>query len=151
MAAIVEKLAQLGYIYEPATLQKRTFHVAVRSGNLVFTSGQLPEVGDVSIKGKVGTDIDLPTAQKAAELCAFNCLRAVGAVVDVESISRVIKMFGMVNLGEGFTDTSGVINGATDLLNALFGPEKTHARSAVGMTLPANWAVEIELVVEVRD
>jgi len=145
---IIEKLRELGYEYEPAPLKHRSFHAAVRSGSLVFSSGQLPMYGDLRFKGRVGDDIDLESAQKAAEICAFNCLRAIGAAVDIESIRRVVKVFGMVNVADGFDDTPSVINGATDFLNDVFGADNTHARSAVGMSLPNNWAVEVELVAE---
>lgn len=148
---IVHRLQELGYEFTPLPLRRRSFHVAVRTGHLVFSSGQLPEVGGVSFRGRVGGDIDIAAGQKAAEYCAFNCLRAIGAVVDIESVTRIVKMLGMVNVAEGFTDTSRVINGATDFLNAVFGEDNTHARSAVGMALPDNWAVEVELVAEVRD
>jgi enamine deaminase RidA (YjgF/YER057c/UK114 family) len=147
---IVERLKELGYSYEPAPLEVLIFHAAVRTGNLVFTSGQIPSLGDVQIKGKVGADLDLETAQHAAEVCAYNCLRAAGSVVDIESIVRVVKVLGMVNVAEGFDDTSGVINGASAFLNKVFGQKLTHARSAVGVVLPSDWAVEVEIVVEVR-
>jgi len=147
---IIERLAELGYTYEPASLEILTFHSATRVGNLVFTSGQIPLLGDIAIKGKVGADIDLETAKKAAEICAFNCLRAAGAVVDVESITRVVKVFGMVNVAEGFDNTSEVINGASEFVQKVFGEKGGHARSAVGMVLPSNWAVEVEMVLAVE-
>lgn len=145
---IVDKIRELGYEFEPAPLQHRSFHSAVRSGSLVFSSGQLPTHGDMQFKGRVGEDVDLPTAQKAAEVCAFNCLRAIGAVVDLEKVTRVVKVLGMVNVAPGFDDTPSVINGATDFFNKVFGADNTHARSAVGMILPNNWAVEVEIVAE---
>lgn len=146
---IIERLAELGYTYEPAPLETLTFHSATRVGNLVFTSGQVPILDGKVIKGKVGDDIDLDTAFKAAEICAFNCLRAAGAVVNIESVTRVIKLVGMVNVADGFDKTSEVINGATDFLNRVFGKDNSHARSAVGMVLPANFAVEVEMILAV--
>ena len=143
---ITEKLANLGYTYEPSPLGIMTFHSATRVGNLVFTSGQIPALGDKMIKGKVGSDVDLETAKKAAEICAFNCLRAAGAVVDVEKIIRVVKIFGMVNVAEGFDNTSGVINGASEFVQKIFGEKGGHARSAVGMVIPANFSVEVEMI-----
>ncbi|MCI0725070.1 MAG: hypothetical protein L0338_39810 [Acidobacteria bacterium] len=89
---IIERLAEMGYQYEPASLQVLTFHAATRFDKLIFTSGQIPRHGNIEIRGKVGADIDLATAQKAAEICAYNCLRAAGAIVDVESLSRVVKI-----------------------------------------------------------
>ena len=146
---ITEKLKQLGYDYEPAPIEVFDFHQAVQTGNLIYTSGQVSGLGDVSYKGKVGADVDLETAYKAAELCAYRCLMAVGAVADVNNISKVVKVLGMVNVADGFHNTSGVINGATHFLNKIF--DGNHARSAVGMVIPANWAVEIEMVFEMRD
>lgn len=146
---LTEKLKELGYDYEPAGLKVHSFHQAVRTGNLIFTSGQVSALGDVKFQGKVGQEVDLETAYKAAELCAYRCLQAVGAIDDVNKIKRVVKVLGMVNVAEGFHNTSGVINGATDFFNKLF--DDNHARSAVGMVIPNDWAVEVEIVVEMED
>ena len=147
---ITEKLKELGYDYAPTDLAtfKHPFLPAVRTGNLVFTSGQVSAHGDTIYKGRIGDEVDLETAYKAAEICAYNCLRAIGTVADINEINRVVKVLGMVNVGAGFDNTSGVINGASDLLNKLF--EQGHARSAVGMVIPFNFAVEIEMVVELK-
>jgi len=147
---IIEKLKELGYQYEPADLKVLDFHQAVKSGNLIFTSGQTPLYKGEGVKGKVGEDVTLEAAYKAAEVCAFKCLQAVGAVADVNNIVRIVKVFGMVNSGENFNQTSGVINGATHFINKLF-PDYGHARSAVGMQIPNDWAVEVEMVVEVKE
>lgn len=146
---IVEKLKELGYQYRPADLKVLDFQQAVKVGNLVFTSGQTPLLNGEGAKGKVGEDVDMETAYKAAEVCAYKCLQALGAVADINEVVRIVKVLGMVNVGEGFTNTSGVINGATHFLNKLF-PDKGHARSAVGMQIPNDWAVEIEMVIEVK-
>lgn len=145
---IKEKLKALGYEYEPAPIEVFDFHQAVQTGNLIFTSGQVSGLGEVAYKGKVGEDVDLEIAYKAAELCAYRCLMAVGAVAHVEDIKRVVKVLGMVNVGAGFDNTSDVINGATHFLNKIF--DGNHARSAVGMVIPANWAVEIEMIFEMK-
>jgi enamine deaminase RidA (YjgF/YER057c/UK114 family) len=89
-------------------------------------------------------------AKKAAEICAYNCLRAAGAVADIERIKRVVKVFGMVDVADGFDQTSDVINGASDFLNKVFGKDNSHARSAVGVVLPGNWSVEVEMVMSVK-
>lgn len=150
---ITAKLKELGFEFQPAPVPVPgfKFHPAVQTGNLVFTSGQVSVLGDEAIKGKVGEDVDLETAQRAAEICAFNCIRAVGAVADIDKIHRIVKVLGMVNVGKNFNNTSGVINGATEFFNKLVGEDNGHARSAVGMVLPGNWAVEIEIVVELKD
>lgn len=142
--------ARLGYELKAAPLEVLSFHAASRVGQLVFTAGQIPNLGDVSIKGKVGADIDMETAKKAAEICAVNCLRAALAVAEADEIERVVKLVGMVNVAPGFNDTSGVINGATDFLNEVFKGQPSHARSAVGMVLPSDWAVEVELVLALK-
>ncbi|HWH31877.1 MAG TPA: RidA family protein [Egibacteraceae bacterium] len=146
---VKDRLNELGYEYSPAPVEVLTFHSAVRHGSLVYTSGQIPLLGDMAIKGKVGAEVDLGMAQKAAEICAFNCLRAVGAVCDIESVERVVKVLGMVNTAPGFNDTSSVINGCSEFLTRVFGDRGFHARSAVGMVLPGDWAVEVEMVVAV--
>ena len=126
---------------------------AVRSGSLVFTSGHGP-IGDGRIiTGKVGADVDLDTAIEAARLTALQCLAAVKTVVpSLDDVTRVVKVFGMVNTAPGFTDTPKVIDGCSRLLLDVFGDDVgKHARSAVGQAaLPFDIAVEIELVVEVR-
>ena len=143
-------LSSFGYDLSPAPLQVLSFHSATRVGDLIFTSGQIPALGDLAIKGKVGGDLDLATGKKAAELCAVNCLRAALAVAEQDEIERVVKLVGMVNVAPGFNDTSSVINGATDLLNAVFDSQPSHARTAVGMVLPGDWAVEVDLVIALR-
>ena len=147
---IVQRLADLGYEYKPADLRLNFkgagFNSATKVGSLIFTSGQVPIFDGKEVRGKVGTDIDLEAAQKAAEICAYRCLCAAGAVVDIESIRRVVKLLGMVNVADGFDQTSEVINGCSLFLHKVFGEDGYHARTAVGMVLPSNWAVEIEMV-----
>jgi enamine deaminase RidA (YjgF/YER057c/UK114 family) len=143
-------LEKLGYDASPAPLEVLNFHAAHRAGSLVFTAGQIPVLGDLDIKGKVGADVDLATAQKAAEICVVNGLKAALAVAEADEIERAVKMVGMVNVAPDFNDTSTVINAASDVLNAVFEGQPRHARTAVGMVIPANWAVEIELVLALR-
>jgi enamine deaminase RidA (YjgF/YER057c/UK114 family) len=146
---IVERLAELGYPFEVPEARNGRFSQAVRAGDLVFVSGQLPVLRDEEIKGKVGTDVSFELAQRAAELCTYNCLRAFATVADIDSIDHVVKVFGMVNVGDGFDDTSGVINASSAFLRNVLGERGWHARSAVGMVIPANWAVEIEMILSV--
>ncbi|MCA9385122.1 RidA family protein [Candidatus Dojkabacteria bacterium] len=151
-----DKLKKLGYDYSPVSVERSfkgaDFHAAVKVGNLVFTSGHVSVHNGSEIRGKVGTDIDLATAQKAAEYAAYNCLCAVGSVTSIENIVKVVKMNGMVNVVDGFDEISEVINGASFFIAKLFGEEqKYHARTAVGMVLPSEWAVEIELVCEISE
>ena len=134
------------------TMDNGKFMTAVRTGNLIFTSGQVSGWGGKEIKGKVGGDLTVEEGYEAAKFCALNCLSAVKAVTgSVDSIQRVVKVLGMVNVAPGFDNTPGCIHGASDLLREAFGEVGYHARSAVGMTIPFNWAVEIEMVFEVAD
>lgn len=147
------KLASMGYKIEPVDpLDNGKFVAAVRVGDLVFTSGQVSVWGDRAIKGKVGDDVTLEQAVEAARFCALNNLRAVKAVAgSLDNIVRVVKVLGMVNVAPGFDATPTVIHGCSEFLREVFGDAGRHARSAVGMTLPLNYAVEIEAVFEVRD
>jgi enamine deaminase RidA (YjgF/YER057c/UK114 family) len=150
---IEAKLKAMGYEITPAALGQGKIEPAVRTGNLVFTSGQVSRRGDENYIGKVGKELTVEQGYAAARACALNCLGAVKAIVgDLDKVKRVVKVLGMVNAAEGFTNTPEVIHGCTDLLNELFGAAGRHARSAVGLyQLPNNFAVEIEIIVEVAD
>jgi enamine deaminase RidA (YjgF/YER057c/UK114 family) len=151
---ITKRLAELGYTYKPGTLERNfkgaSFHGATRVGNLIYTSGHVSVLDGKEIRGKVGTDIDLETAQKGAEQAAYNCLCAAGAVVNIEKITRVVKLLGMVNVADGFDQTSEVINGCSFFIEKVFGKNSYHTRTAVGMVLPSNWAVEVEMIFAVE-
>lgn len=146
---IEEKIKAKGFTIPERKCGVGKIEPAVRTGNLVYTSGH------TSGKhiGKVGRDFTPEQAYVGARDCALSCLGAIKAVIgDLDKITRIVKLIGFVNCAEGFFDTPAVIHGATDLLNELFGARGRHARSAVGVyQLPANSAVEIELIVEVRD
>ena len=144
------KLAAMGYTIEPADGFNGKFMSAVRAGNVVYTAGQVSNWAGKEIKGKVGTDLTLEQGYEAARFAALNCLRAVKSITgSLDRVSRVVKVLGMVNVGPGFNNTPGVIHGCSDLLNEVFGDAGKHARSAVGMVLPFDFAVEIEMIVEV--
>ena len=145
------KLRELGYTIEAAKLDNGVFLGAVRSGNLIFTAGQVSSWGEQAIKGKLGADVSVEEGYTAARLCALGCLRAVKSVTgSLDDVVRIVKVLGMVNVAPGFDDTPGVIHGCSHFLREVFGEAGHHARSAVGMTIPFNYAVEIEMVVEVR-
>jgi enamine deaminase RidA (YjgF/YER057c/UK114 family) len=124
---------------------------AVRTGNLIYTSGQVSRWGDREIKGKLGRDLTVEEGYEAARYSALSCLRAIKSLAgSLDNIVRVVKVLGMVNVAPDFDNTPAVIHGCSDLLLEVFGDAGRHARSAVGLTLPLNYAVEIELIVEVR-
>lgn len=127
---------------------------AVRSGNLLFLSGKGPTKPDgENITGKVGAELDTQAGYEAARIVAINQLAVLKAELgDLNKVVRLVKVFGMVNASPEFTDHSKVVNGFSDLMIEVFGERGKHARAAVGMvSLPGNIAVEVDLVLEVRD
>jgi len=126
---------------------------AIRAGNLVFVSGQLPIVqGELKYKGIVGQDLDLAAAYDAARICAINCLAALKTIEpDFERVKRIVKLTGFVCSPPSFGDQPKVINGASELLQKVFGEKGLHARAAVGCSgLPLGAAVEVEMIVEIE-
>lgn len=125
---------------------------ARRSGAFVFTSGQVPMVdGVLPATGKVGGAVSADEGVELARIAALNALAAIHALVGLDSVVRVVKVVGFVACVPEFTGHPAVVNGASDLLGAVFGDEGAHARSAVGVaSLPLDSPVEVELIVEVR-
>jgi len=123
----------------------------VRSGNLVYTSGQLPmQDGQLVQSGKVGVEVAPEHGKELARICALNGLAAIDSLVGIDSVTKVVKVVGFVASAAGFNGQPGVLNGASDLLAEVFGDAGVHARSAVGVAeLPLDAPVEVELVVEV--
>lgn len=156
MGAVEDRLAGLGLTVPEVAQPVAAYVPAVRDGDLVFTSGQLPMVaGSLAATGKVGDDEGLVSPEQAKELaqtCALNAIAAVKSVVgDLDSVTRVVKVVGFVASDPSFTGQPGVINGASELLGAAFGEAGVHARSAVGVAaLPLDAPVEVEITVSVR-
>lgn len=143
------RLAELGIELPHVAAPVAAYVPAVRTGDLVFTSGQLPTVaGELLAHGLVGTAVDPELAKELARTCALNALAAVNSLVGLDNVVRVVKVVGFVASAPGFTGQPGVVNGASELLTEVFG--SPHARSAVGVAiLPLDAPVEVELVVEV--
>lgn len=126
---------------------------AVRTGNLIYLAGHGPTKADgTNIQGKVGKDLSVEEGYMAARQVGIAMLSTLKAEIgDLKKVKRIVKVLGMVNCTDGFTDQPKVINGFSDLMVAVFGPKGMHARSAVGMvSLPSNIAVEVEMIVEVE-
>jgi enamine deaminase RidA (YjgF/YER057c/UK114 family) len=147
-----KNLAQLGLTLPPVAAPVAAYIPAIRTGALVYTSGQLPFVdGQLSVTGKVGAEVSIEEAKEAAKLCALNAIAAVHDLVGLDAVVRIVKVVGFVASAPGFADQPQVINGASELLGAVFGDAGVHARSAVGVAeLPRNTPVEVELIAEVR-
>ena len=157
MSTVEERLSELGLTVPGVAAPVAAYVPALRSGNLVFTSGQLPmRDGNLEATGKVGDGHGLVPAAEAkdlAALCALNAIAAIKSVVgDLEKVTQVVKVVGFVASDPGFTGQPAVINGASELLGTAFGDKGTHARSAVGVAaLPLDAPVEVEVTVSVAD
>ncbi|WP_422744202.1 RidA family protein [Mycobacterium sp. WMMD1722] len=145
------RLSELGIELPEVVAPLAAYLPAVRTGNLVYTAGQLPIVGgELTRTGKVGAEVDPEDARQLARLCGLNALAAVHALVGVDAITRVVKVVGFVASAPGFGGQPGVVNGASELFGEVFGDAGAHARSAVGVSeLPRNAPVEVEIIVEV--
>ena len=155
MSTPEERLAELGIVLPEVGKPRWTYAPCVRSGNLVFVSGQIGvRDGVIMHPGKLGRDVDVSAGAEAARGCAVQALAAVRKELGtLDRVARVVKTTVFVNSAEGFGDQPSVANGASDLLRDVFGPEAgVGARSAVGMAeLPLGASVEAEFIFEVRD
>jgi len=143
------RLAALGIVLPPAPAPVANFVTHIAEGNLLFLSGQGPTTADGGMfTGKVGADVSAKQAYAHARLVGINLLAVMHAALgDLSRVTRIVKLFGMVNATPDFDGHPAVINGCSDLLNAVFGARGVHARSAVGMaSLPNRITVEIEAV-----
>jgi len=152
--SIAEKISSLGLSLPTAAAPVAAYVPAVKSGNLVFTAGQLPVVdGKLLKEGKVGRDVTAEEAKELAQICALNALAAISLVADLDQIERVVRVGGFVNCAPGFIAIPGVINGASEFLIKIFGDVNgKHARTAVGVAeLPLNAPVEVEVIVQLKN
>lgn len=153
MSRIEKRLAELGVTLPEVVAPLAAYVPTARTGNLVFTAGQLPFVaGKLPATGKVGADVDADTAKSLARTCALNAIAAIHAEIgDLDRVRRVVKVVGFVASDPSFTGQPGVINGASEFLGEVFGDQGKHARSAVGVAvLPMDAPVEVEVIVEVE-
>lgn len=152
MSQIEQRIIDLGYALPETAKPLAAYIPAVQSGNLVFTSGQLPTIdGVLAETGKVGGLVSPERAKELAQVCALNALAAIKTVVgDLDRIKRIVKVVGFVSSMPEFSGQPGVVNGASEFLGEVFGDKGIHARSAVGVAvLPLDAPVEIELIVEI--
>lgn len=152
--SVEETLAELGFAVPEVPKPVASYVPAVRSGTLVFTSGQLPvREGQLVCTGSVGAEVTEEEARNAARLAALNALAAIKTVVeDLDAVVRVVRLTGYVSSAPGFVNQPAVINGASDLLLQAFGERGRHSRAAVGVfQLPLGAPVEVDMIVEVAD
>jgi len=150
MIDVRAKLAEKGLKLPVASKPLAAYVPAVRTGNLVFTAGQLPIVdGALSATGKLGAEISIEQGYELARICALNALAAVELVAPVDSIVKVVRIVCYVNGSPGFINHPAVANGASELFAHIWGDAGVAARSAIGVAeLPLNSPVEVELTVE---
>jgi enamine deaminase RidA (YjgF/YER057c/UK114 family) len=152
MSTPEERLAELGLAVPEVAKPVAVYVPAVRSGNHIFTSGQLPmKSGELMVTGKVGGEVSEEEAVACAQQCALNAIAAVKAEIgDLSQVKRVVKVVAFVASTPDFTGQPRVANGASELLGKVFGDAGVHARSAVGVpVLPLDAPVEVEILVEV--
>jgi enamine deaminase RidA (YjgF/YER057c/UK114 family) len=151
MSEVEKRLRDLGITLPVPVAPVANYVPFVRSGNLVHISGQVSTDPTGGIKGIVGEEVDLETAQRAAGLCGINLIAQMKAAADgdLDRVRRVVKLGGFVQVAADFFDIPKVINGCSDVMVAAFGDLGRHARSAVGVyRLPLNFSVEVDAVVE---
>jgi enamine deaminase RidA (YjgF/YER057c/UK114 family) len=154
MGAVDDRLVELGLTLPDVVAPLAAYVPAVRSGDLVWTSGQVPMVaGTLAGTGVVGGEVSPEEAAGLARICALNALAAIKAEVgDLDRIERIVKVVGYVASTPDFTGQPAVVNGASELLGDVFGDAGTHARSAVGVAaLPLGAPVEVEIVARLRE
>jgi enamine deaminase RidA (YjgF/YER057c/UK114 family) len=151
MSQIEERLKALGLVVPTPVAPVANYVPYVITGSLVHISGQISTDASGGIKGVVGDEVDLETAQRAARLCGLNLIAQMKAATgaDLERVRRVVKLGGFVQAAADFFDIPKVVNGCSDLMVEVFGDTGRHARSAVGVyRLPLNFSVEVDAVVE---
>ncbi|CAB0625670.1 RidA family protein [Corynebacterium diphtheriae] len=152
-ASISEKLAELNIMLPSVAASVAAYVPAVKVGNQVWTSGQLPFIdGQLPATGKVGATVTAEQAESYARTAALNALAAVDALVGIDNVTRVLKVTGFVASATDFGGQPAVVNGASNLIGEIFGEAGAHARSAVGVAeLPLDAPVELEIIVEVAN
>ena len=151
MAEADARLKSLGIELPAVPAPAANYVPSVKSGALLFISGQVSIGGGQKFTGKVGLDVDVETGQKAARVCAINLLANIQAALgSLDKVARVVKLTGFVNSTLEFTEPHKVVNGCSDLITEVLGERGRHARSAVSVaSLPLNAAVEVEAIVEI--
>ncbi|NTW28430.1 MAG: RidA family protein [Coriobacteriia bacterium] len=151
MGVVDDRLASEGLVLPAVAPALGSYLPAVRTGSLVFTSGQLPVVeGVLEVAGAVGGELPAEVAAAAARRCALNALAAASTVCSLDEVTRVVKVTGYVVSAPGFCGQPAVINGASEIMIIAFGEAGRHSREAVGVAeLPLGAPVEVSLVLEI--
>ena len=148
---IAAKLAELGITLPKAAAPVASYVPVVVHGGMAYVSGQLPFVDGVVVKGRLGDDVSVADGQAAARACALMIIAQLEAAGLLEQVERVVKLGAFINCTADFTDQPEVANGASDLMEQVFGGAGQHARAAVGVpALPRGAAVEVDAVIALK-
>jgi enamine deaminase RidA (YjgF/YER057c/UK114 family) len=150
---VEDRLKDLGYVITEAPQPLAAYIPAIKTGNLIFTAGQLPmQNGKLIAEGKLGNNVTAEEGIMAAKIAALNCLSVIKTVVgNLDNIEQIVKVTVFVNSAEGFTAQPQIANGASEFLEKIFGNAGKHVRSAVGVNeLPLNAPVEIEMIAKLK-
>ena len=150
--SVKDRLKELGVELPASTPPAAAYTPCVRANGFLFTAGQTPKInGVLQYKGKAD-ELPLEEAQKAARMCAVNCLSIIDRNGGLDNVERIVKVTGFVNCGLDFAKQSQVVDGASKFLVDVFGEKGVHARSAVGVaSLPGNAACEVEMIVQMKE
>ncbi|MBQ9423439.1 MAG: RidA family protein [Pyramidobacter sp.] len=150
--SVKDRLKELGVELPASTPPAAAYTPCVRANGFLFTAGQTPKInGVLQYKGKAD-ELPLEEAQKAARMCAVNCLSIIDRNGGLDNVERIVKVTGFVNCGLDYAKQSQVVDGASKFLVDVFGDKGVHARSAVGVaSLPGNAACEVEMIVQMKE
>ena len=151
MSKIETRLIELGINLPDMPAPIANYIPAKRAGNLIFTAGQVPIYDGVSHKGKLGFDITLEESKNATKLCIINCLAAIRTICPLDNVKSIVSLHGLVNSTSENTEQAIAMNGASDFIVEVFGEIGKHTRTAVGVSVPHNFAASVYMIVEVED
>ena len=145
------RLKELGIVIPEIQSPLANYVSSKRTGNLIFTAGQVSSLGDRIIKGKLGREIDIDTGKAAARICVINCLASVKKLLgSLNGVKDIVAVHGLINSVPEFTGQAEVMNGASDFMVEVFGEHGRHTRTAVGVaSLPFDFSVSIYIIVEI--
>ena len=151
MSRIETRLNELGIKLPEIPKPIANYIPAKRTGNLIYTAGQVPVYEGVPYKGKLGLDITIEESKTATKLCVVNCLAAIRTICPLDNIKSIVAIHGLVNSTPENTDQATAMNGASDFVVDVFGEIGKHTRTAVGVAVPQNFAASVYMIVEVGD
>lgn len=150
MGKIEQRLRELGIELPEIPEPIANYIPSKRAGNLVYTAGQVPVFEGTAHKGKLGKDLSLDESKEATKICVINCLAAIRTICSLEKIINVVAVHGLVNATPENTQQADAMNGASDFVVEVFGALGRHTRTAVGVSIPYNFAASVYMIVEVE-